>query len=141
MGQRRLAREFALSMLYLIDIGTLPLEKVISSFWHSQDVLQSTKEFANFLTQGTYHNLEKIDQLISKHAENWELNRMASIDLAILRIATFELINQQDTPVNVIINEAIEIAKYYSTTDSGKFVNGILDKIKEEVRKNTDSHR
>lgn len=134
MGQRRLAREFALSMLYLIDLGALPLEEVISSFWHSQDVLQSTKEFANFLTQGTYHNLEKIDQLISKHAENWELNRMASIDLAILRIATFELISQQDTPVNVIINEAIEIAKYYSTTDSGKFVNGVLDKIKEEVR-------
>jgi len=134
MGQRRLAREAAVSMLYLIDICALFLEEVLLSFWQGQIISNLTKEFANFLTQGTYHNLNRVDYLISKYAENWELNRMASIDRAILRMATFELINQLDTPINVIIDEAIEIAKKYSTADSGKFVNGILDKIKEEVR-------
>jgi len=134
MGQRRLAREAAVSMLYLIDICALSLEEVLLSFWQGQIISNLTKEFANFLTQGTYHNLNRVDYLISKYAENWELNRMASIDRAILRMATFELINQLDTPINVIIDEAIEIAKKYSTADSGKFVNGILDKIKEEVR-------
>jgi len=141
MGQRRLAREATVTMLYSVDICGLSLEEAMSAFWQEHDLPSETKEFATFLTQGTYKNLVEIDSLISKYAENWELKRMASIDRAILRLGTFELMNQLDTPVNVIIDEAIEIAKKFSTADSGKFVNGILDKIKEEVRKNTDSHR
>lgn len=141
MGQRRIARESTITILYLMDICSLPLKEASLSFWRENDAPNSVKEFANLLTEGTKNNLSKIDKLISKHAQNWELKRMASIDRTILRMATFELINQLDTPANVIIDEAIEIAKKYSTAESGKFVNGILDKIKEEVRKNTDSHR
>lgn len=134
MGQRRLAREVALNILYLIDICGLSLKETVNSLLQEQDTPDSVKEFATLLAEGTNSNLSKIDQLISKYAENWELKRMASVDRAILRMATFELINQLDTPVNVIIDEAIEIAKKYSTAESGKFVNGLLDKIKEEVR-------
>ncbi|HCJ65752.1 MAG TPA: transcription antitermination factor NusB [Elusimicrobia bacterium] len=135
MGQRRVAREATITILYLMDIGGLPLKEASLSFWRENDAPKSVKEFANLLTEGTKNNLSKIDKLISQHAQNWELKRMASIDRTILRMATFELINQLDTPANVIIDEAIEIAKKYSTAESGKFVNGILDKIKEEVRK------
>ncbi len=73
-----------------------------------------------------------LDQLIAKYAENWEIGRMAAIDRNVLRLAAFELLNELDTPVSVVIDEAVEIAKTYSTQDSGKFVNGILDKIKAE---------
>ncbi len=141
MGQRRAAREATIAILYLMDIGGLPLKEASLSFWRENDAPRSVKEFAALLTEGTKNNLSKIDRLVSQHAQNWELKRMASIDRTILRMATFELINQLDTPANVIIDEAIEIAKRYSTAESGKFVNGILDKIKGEVRKNTDSHR
>lgn len=147
MGQRREAREAAVSILYSIDICGLSREEANLSFWRDKDAPQAVREFARYLTDGAEQNLPKIDEIISRHAENWELKRMASIDRAVLRMATFELLSQPDTPVNVIIDEAIEIAKRYSTADSGKFVNGVLDKIKEEVReprihtnRDTDSH-
>lgn len=131
MGQRRLAREAAVAILYLMDICGLSLKEATLSYWKEQNGPSKVKEFATLLIEGTSNNLAEIDSLISQYAENWELKRMASIDRAILRLATFELMKLLDTPINVIIDEAIEIAKEYSTADSGKFVNGILDKIKE----------
>ncbi len=131
MGQRRLARESAVAILYLMDICSLSLKEATLSYWKEENGPPKVKEFATLLIEGTSGNLAEIDSLISQHAENWELKRMASIDRAVLRLATFELMKLLDTPINVIIDEAIEIAKKYSTADSGKFVNGILDKIKE----------
>lgn len=100
--------------------------------WGSNVPQDKVFTFANRILEGVAGKTPLIDQLIIKYAENWELSRMAAIDRNIMRLAAWELLEAPETPVNVIINEAVEIAKKYSTQDSGKFVNGILDKIKNE---------
>lgn len=131
MGLRRLAREYALQILYAIDVCKLEVEEAQQSFWEGHKSGKKVLEFATALVEGTLKNLPQIDSLIVKHARNWDIHRMASIDRNILRQASFEILYLPDIPINVIINEAIELAKKYSTEESGKFVNGILDKIKE----------
>jgi transcription antitermination factor NusB len=96
----------------------------------------TSQSFADSLFKGTWDKKLKLDTLIGDHAENWEMDRMAVIDRNILRFAAFEIMDMPETPINVIIDEAVEIAKKFSTIDSGKFVNGILDKLKSE-RKET----
>lgn len=131
MGARRLGRVNALKALYLIDIKTSLNQEEIFELINSGTVDSSVKEFTGSLVKGSIENLDIIDKYISKHAINWELERMAVIDRNIMRIATFEMLKLVETPINVIIDEAVEIAKEYSTAESGKFVNGVLDKVKE----------
>ena len=132
ISSRRQGREAALQALYLFDICGIPVGELPCSAWSDVALDEKTQEFAQHLAQGTTNRLETIDPIISKYAQNWEIKRMASIDRCILRLATFELLNDVETPVNVVINEAVDIAKKYSTAESGKFVNGILDKVKSE---------
>jgi len=131
MGLRRLSREYALQILYAVDVCKLESEDAQKSFWKDRKSGKKVLEFATTLVEGTLKNLPQIDSLIVKYARNWDIDRMASIDRNILRQATFEILCLLDIPINVIINEAVELAKKYSTEESGKFVNGILDKIKE----------
>ncbi|MDH5174564.1 MAG: transcription antitermination factor NusB [Elusimicrobiota bacterium] len=131
MGLRRLSREYALQILYSVDVCKLESEDAQKSFWKDRKSGKKVLEFATTLVEGTLKNLPQIDSLIVKYALNWDIHRMASIDRNILRQATFEILYLLDIPINVIINEAVELAKKYSTEESGKFVNGILDKIKE----------
>lgn len=131
MGLRRLSREYALQILYAVDVCKLESEDAQKSFWKDRKSGKKVLEFATTLVEGTLKNLPQIDSLISKYARNWDIHRMASIDRNILRQATFEILYLLDIPINVIINEAVELAKKYSTEESGKFVNGILDKIRE----------
>jgi len=131
MGLRRLAREYALQILYAIDVCKLEAKEVQQCFWNDHKSGRKVLEFATALVEGTLKNLFQIDSLIGKYARNWDIHRMASIDRNILRQATFEILYLLDIPINVIINEAVELAKKYSTEESGKFVNGILDKLRE----------
>lgn len=131
MGLRRLSREYALQILYAVDVCKLESEDAQKSFWKDRKSGKKVLEFATTLVEGTLKNLPQIDSLIVKYARNWDIDRMASIDRNILRQATFEILYLLDIPIKVIINEAVELAKKYSTEESGKFVNGILDKIKE----------
>jgi len=131
MGLRRLSREYALQILYAVDVCKLESEDAQKSFWKDRKSGKKVLEFATTLVEGTLKNLPQIDSLIVKYARNWDIDRMASIDRNILRQATFEILYLLDIPINVIINEAVELAKKYSTEESRKFVNGILDKIKE----------
>lgn len=131
MGARRQARELALQILYLQDLSKLPLEKA-AGFVFRETSPESVRVFARHLAEGVSQHRQKIDQLLAKVAENWELERMAAVDRNILRVAALEILTELETPISVIINEAIEIAKSYSTEDSGKFVNGILDRLKNE---------
>ncbi|MBT3393366.1 MAG: transcription antitermination factor NusB [Elusimicrobiaceae bacterium] len=130
MGTRRLAREYCLKMLYLADISKTNKTKELSLFG-----LETLKEdaltFANNIITETLKNKDLIDKTIIKYAKNWTLDRMPALDRNILRIATYEILFT-DIPIAAIIDEAIEIAKKYSTENSGRFVNGILDKIKNE---------
>ncbi len=131
MGSRRQAREFALQALYLCDSCSFPIDQAVRT---SQiiDLPEHTKKFSTKLVEGVLLKKEEIDATIMKYAANWELNRMAAVDRNILRISTYEILSDIDTPISVIIDEAIEISKLYSTQESGKFINGILDKIKLE---------
>ncbi len=131
MSSRRVAREVALQSLYLIDTCKYTPESAI------QTVLQiplskPLREFVNDLVNGVTIQKPEIDAILSGCLENWNMKRLAIVDRNILRLATYEIINDKDTPISVILNEAIEIAKLYSTEDSSKFVNGILDKVKSE---------
>jgi transcription antitermination factor NusB len=130
MGFRRKGREFALQALYLSEITKMPIEKALRHLIHGQSIENKIVQFAEELTQGITVNIKDIDETIIKHAKNWELNRMAALDRNILRLGTFEILHQLETPISVVIDEAVEIAKTFSTEDSGKFVNGILDQIK-----------
>jgi transcription antitermination protein NusB len=121
-----------LQVLYLADLCRWPPEQIPSAAWSGPDLNPKTREFAMHLFRGTYEDVPRIDDFLKKYAQNWELPRMAAIDRCILRLASFELLHDLETPVNVIINEAVELAKLYSTAESGKFVNGILDKVKLE---------
>lgn len=130
MRKRTQAREAALKILYAIDITKEDPQKCVDNFWNNQDVVApEIKSFSEVMVMGVSHNSKEIDKIITKHATNWELDRMAVIDRNILRAATYELVYSGDVPPKVAMNEAIELAKKYGDKDSGKFVNGVLDKI------------
>jgi transcription antitermination factor NusB len=134
MRKRSLAREFALQILYQIDITQDNHETVAAAFWQSQDELQeeTVKTFSMELVTGVLANLEAIDKQISQYATNWQLRRMAVVDRNVLRLGCFELLFRSDIPPKVSINEAVELAKKYSGVQAGKFVNGVLDRVKTE---------
>ena len=138
MRKRTQAREYALQMLYEIDITQDPLKEVIENFWQNQsdkNISKDTKEFAEFLTKGVMDNLIQINSWISQYSQNWDIKRMAVVDRNILRLASFELLFCQDIPPKVTINEAVELAKRFSGQESARFVNGVLDKIKEKANR------
>ncbi len=130
MSKRRLARENCLQSLYSSDIAGLEPASVLASFQMEEFALEE-KVFGFYkdLYTATIANRQKIDEIIKKTSRNWEMERMPAIDRSILRMAVCEMMILSDAPVAVIIDEAIELAKKYSTEKSGKFVNGVLDSI------------
>jgi N utilization substance protein B len=132
--KRRRAREYALQILFQLELaGTELNNDLLKEFWkdinHEPD---DVKEFTHSIVRETLANLDKIDEIIKKAAQNWSLERMAVIDRNILRAATYELSFREDIPASVTINEALEIAKKFSTEESASFINGILDRIANE---------
>lgn len=142
MGTRRKGREVALQILYLADVSKVAPEKALRSVTKGEEEIDDkTIEFARSLSFGAIEHQAKLDEMIKKYTRNWEIGRMAALDRNILRLGSYELLFETGTPVSVIIDEAVEIAKTYSTADSGKFVNGILDKIKGERPSNGESKK
>lgn len=150
-GIRRQGREMALKLLYsLPDHEGGSLEQVFSDFWaqfeFNQDVLGEAEDevktqvrpevrhFAEKLVVGVSENLERIDQGLADFSTNWALDRMARVDLALLRLAAFELLCCEDVPANVVMNEAIEIGKQFGTGETPSFINGILDPMARKNR-------
>lgn len=159
MGTRRDARERAVQFLFQHDLNPPEnLEESLDSFWNSQRAESiaeekaparwnepiaapppptaedaATRLFADPLIRGTLQHRDAIDDYIVAHAKNWDLKRMAVVDRNIIRLAVYEMLHRDDIPPVVSINEAVDIAKKFSTEDSGKFVNGILDKIKAQL--------
>ncbi len=158
MGMRRQARERAVQFLFQHDLNPPEnLDGALNHFWEGQSssVLAQEKGpstwgektepappssdeaamrlFAAGLIRGVLEQRNSIDDIIKKHAKNWDLHRMAAVDRNILRLAIYEMLFRDDIPPVVSINEAVDIAKKFSTQDSGKFVNGILDKVRAEV--------
>lgn len=134
MGMRRVGRECAVQFLFQADLHPpKDVEKALTEFWPLIDCNRATREFAEDLIRGAWANLSDIDSKIKKLADNWDFNRLAAVDRNILRLAIYEMLFREDIPPVVSINEAIEIAKRFSTEESNRFVNGILDRVKKEL--------
>ncbi len=133
-GKRRLARELAVQFLYQFDLGGGSLKEAFPLFWETQpDVGDAGRQFAEELVRGVMERRAVIDEHIVKYADNWDLPRIAAVDRNILRLAIYEMLYRSDIPPVVSINEAVDIAKKFSTSESGAFVNGILDRLKAEL--------
>lgn len=132
MRKRTKARECALQILYQIDITKDSPDNLLSAFWEDKKTESEVRDFATALVKGTVENMQKIDDIITKYASNWKLKRMAVVDRNVLRLSAYELLYREDIPPKVSINEAVDLAKKYGDIDSGKFVNGVLDRINKE---------
>lgn len=137
MGTRRKSRELAMQMLFQGDLGKQKPEEVEALFWESRDdVDDETRGFADDLHRTYVTREDEIDALITKHAQNWRLERMAAVDRNLLRTAVAEMLAYPKTPAAVIINESIEIARRYAAPESVGFLNGVLDAIGRELLEN-----
>ncbi len=133
-GTRHKARESALQMLFASDVVNIPCSELTANYWNElgdQAMDDKTREFANDLTCGTIREMATIDDRIRTRAEHWRIERMAIVDRNVLRLAVYEFF-YQSTPHTVIINEALELARKFSTFEATQFINGILDGIKQD---------
>jgi N utilization substance protein B len=136
MGTRRKSRELALQMLFQADMGRQTPDQVRLTFWNGHHSLEAdVREFAEDLFRVASDRSAEIDQLIRTHAEHWRMERMAAVDRNLLRAAVAELLGFPDTPRAVVINEALEIARKFSTPESVQFINGVLDSVGRELAK------
>jgi N utilization substance protein B len=134
MGKRREGREAAVQFLFQSDLNKIDaLPEALEEFWKLREATGRTREFAGDLIRGVLGHQEAIDDRIKKVTANYELHRIAAVDRNILRMAIYEMLYTSEVPPVVCINEAIEIAKRFGSEDSGRFVNGILDRLKEEA--------
>ena len=133
MGERRQGREFALQMLYQIDLGGGREQEVFSTFWEGKSPTLDARKYAEELVSGTLEHLAEIDSVLREGLEHWRLPRIAAVDRSVLRLAVFEFLHQPTTPPIVIIDEAIELAKRVGGEESGQFVNGVLDGVRKKL--------
>jgi transcription antitermination protein NusB len=124
-----------MQMLFQWDMSQQDFTKLEVKFWKSAKAADKTRAFANKLFEGAAQDITALDAIIVKHADNWRFERLAAIDRAILRLAIHEL-NGKDTPAKVVLNEAVELAKKFSSEESGAFVNGVLDAIHKSLKIN-----
>lgn len=143
---RRAARELALNVLYQVDVAKFPPQEALKTALENVDLDESAAEFSEILVNGTLQNLEEIDEKLCQLSVGWELQRQPAVDRNILRMAIYEMLSLDYIPTSVSINEAVELAKRYSTEESGRFINGVLgalarkldtDKEDEDVRSDT----
>ena len=134
MKKRSEGRLLAVQFLYQNDIRPLEnLDAELETFWNLTEKKDSMRKYAGELIRGVLEHREKLDEMISKYAENWDIKRIAPVDKNIIRLALYEMHHREDVPPIAAINEAIEISKTLSSQDSRKFVNGILDRAKQDL--------
>jgi len=133
LGRRKKSREFALQVLYQLNITKQDVVTALTQFEEHFLSPEEADEFLRRLVQGVLEHCPELDRLIEQYSENWRLDRINLIDRNILRMALFELLYCEDIPPKVTINEAIDLGKRFGSEDSGSFINGILDRIQNEV--------
>ena len=133
MGKRRSSRELALKFLYQFELNEGDLDEQIKLFLERNSSQEDVENFMKELVMSLVSKMKEIDEIIQKYSDHWVLDRMTVIDRNILRIGTCELLFNFSTPPKVVINEAIDIAKKYGNEDSPEFINGILDKVYNEI--------
>lgn len=134
MGHRRRSREFALQMLFQLDLTHCAPHEVFQNFWSQHPAEPELMAFAERLVQGVFAERAELDRLIQEAAEHWRVERMAVVDRNVLRSAIYELLHERDTPPAVVIDEAIEIAGRFGGAESGGFINGILDAVRRRLQ-------
>lgn len=139
MMRRTRGREIALQVLYLLDQNRAAPETEVQAFLHRRLRDPELRAYAAELVEGVRARREQLDALIGRAAENWSIERMAAIDRNILRLGAFELLHRPDVPMKVAISEAIELAKRYSTAQSSRFVNGILDRLQGDAPRSSQA--
>ena len=138
MGARRKARECALQMLFQYDVAHPSVDEMVRTYWGEMaEAADEVREFATALAVGTISHMEEIDDRIRERTEHWRISRMAVVDRNLLRLAVYEFLHQSGTPKTVAINEALEIARRFSTHEATQFINGILDAIKRDLETKT----
>jgi N utilization substance protein B len=136
LGTRRKSRELLLQMLFQADMGKQSLEDVRRTFWAERGTVDAeSRGFADDLFRVATDRSAEIDGLIERHAEHWRMDRMAAVDRNLLRGSVAEFIGYPSTPKPVVINEAIEIARKFSSPESAQFINGVLDSVAKELEK------
>ena len=136
MGTRRKSRELAMQMCFQQDLGKQKPELVETLFWDARDDVDvETRGFAEDLYRVVVARQEEVDQLIQQHAQNWKIERMATVDRNLLRVAVGEMLSYPKTPGPIIINESLEIARRYAAPESVNFLNGVLDAIARDLLK------
>jgi len=133
MASRRKSRELALQMLFQWEVGQHQPQEVLATFFSDRNARAEVKDFARSLFEGTVAEVESLDPLLRRHAEHWRLERMAAVDRNVLRLALHELLHHPETPPAVVINEALELARRFSTAESVEFVNGVLDAVRKSL--------
>jgi len=140
MGARRKARECALQMLFQFDVAQPSKDELLRTYWgEMSEAKEDVQDFASRLAIGTIDHVEEIDNLIGVRAENWRIERMAIVDRNLLRLAVYEFLHEPSTPKTVVINEALEIARRFSTFEATQFINGVLDSIKRDLEEGSTS--
>jgi transcription antitermination protein NusB len=134
MGERRRAREAALQILYQLEFGAAEPEPAVRAYWKSKRAPETTREYSRWLVKGILEHRDELDGAIQKISRHWRIERMGLIDRNILRLAAFELSYARPTAPAIVINEAIEIAKKYSSPEAAVFVNGILDALRRGLQ-------
>ena len=133
MGDRRSGREWAVQFLFQFDFNPEDDDAAFAEFWREREPSEKARQFAEQLVRGVLAHREEIDGRLQEYAENWDLKRMSVVDRNIMRVALFEMLHCPDVPPVVSINEAVEIAKVFSDTESHHFVNGILDRARKSL--------
>lgn len=137
---RRQAREYALQVLYQVDLSGVTPRQALALFWQNFEPTVDSQEFTNELVEGTWRERERIDRMIANVAENWRLGRLPRVDLNLLRLGVYEILSYPQLSPGVTINEAIEIARLYCGNEATTFINGVLDRVALMVGKKAQTH-
>ncbi len=135
MSGRRTAREWAVQFLFQRDFNRDDLVPALEEFWKDKETDEKSKEFTEDLIRGVEAHVDELDKRIQQYAEHWDIKRMGAVDRNVMRVAFYEMLYRDDIPPVVSINEAVDIAKAYSSMESGRFVNGILDHACRDLKR------
>lgn len=141
MGARRSGREAALQMLFQLEASSVTADQAVELFWRTFEADPEGRAYADSVLRGVADNLPKIDERITTASKNWRLERMSRVDRNLLRLGTYELMFREDVPRAVILDEAVELAKSFGTDESPSFVNGVLDRIANDVGRKDDARK
>ena len=139
---RRQAREWAVQLLFQTEFNPENLDQALVDFWNDEEKKPAERDqtYVNEVVHGVIEKRREVDRTISKYTENWDVDRLGVLDRTILRVAVYEMLFRSDIPPVVSINEAVEIAKAYISKESGRFVNGVLDRIQKELDRPSRTH-